>query len=52
MTELIPRSVLFGNPERSSASISPDGQRLAYLAPADGVMNVWVGTVDGRTSSR
>ena len=47
MTELIPRSVLFGNPERSSASISPDGMRLAYLAPADGVMNVWVGAVDG-----
>lgn len=48
MTELIPRSVLFGNPERSSASISPDGLRLAYLAPADGVMNVWVGAVDGQ----
>ena len=37
MTDLIPRSVLFGNPERSSASISPDGLRLAYLAPVDGV---------------
>ncbi len=49
MTDLIPRSVLFGNPERSSASISPDGRRLAYLAPADGVMNVWVGAVDGDT---
>ena len=49
MTDLIPRSVLFGNPERSSASISPDGLRLAYLAPADGVMNVWVGPVaDGQ----
>ncbi len=49
MTDLIPRSVLFGNPERSSASISPDGRRLAYLAPADGVMNVWVGAVDGHS---
>ena len=43
VTDLIPRTVLFGNPERSSASISPDGQRLAYLAPVDGLMNVWVG---------
>src|SRR6185312_929868 len=23
--------------------ISPDGKRLAYLAPVEGVMNVWVG---------
>ena len=52
VTDLIPRSVLFGNPERSSASISPDGQRLAYLAPVDGVMNVWVGDVGGTTSRR
>ena len=43
VTDLIPRTVLFGNPERSSASISPDGQRLAYLAPVDGLMNLWVG---------
>lgn len=30
---LIPRSVLFGNPERSAPEISPDGTMLAYLAP-------------------
>ncbi|HEV8650554.1 MAG TPA: S9 family peptidase [Actinomycetes bacterium] len=44
---LIPRDVLFGNPERVSPSISPAGTRLAYLAPVDGVLNVWVGTVGG-----
>jgi dipeptidyl aminopeptidase/acylaminoacyl peptidase len=44
---LIPREVLFGNPERVSPSISPAGTRLAYLAPDDGVLNVWVGTVGG-----
>jgi len=44
---LIPRDVLFGNPERVSPSISPDGRRLAYLAPVDGVLNVWVGSVGG-----
>jgi dipeptidyl aminopeptidase/acylaminoacyl peptidase len=27
--------------------ISPDGQRLSYLAPVDGVLNVFVGPVDG-----
>ncbi|NNF08581.1 MAG: S9 family peptidase [Candidatus Eisenbacteria bacterium] len=42
MTDLIPRSVLFGNPEKISPRLSPDGQRLAYLAPDEGVMNVWV----------
>jgi dipeptidyl aminopeptidase/acylaminoacyl peptidase len=41
-TALIPRSVLFGNPERSSPQISPDGIMLGYLAPDQGVLNVWV----------
>src|SRR5207244_2835396 len=41
---LIPREVLFGNPEKTSPQISPDGKRLAYLAPDDGVLNVWVRT--------
>ena len=43
---LIPRDVLFGNPYRSQARISPDGARISYLAPVDGVMNVWVGPAD------
>ncbi len=42
MVELIPRNVLFGNPERTSPRISPDGTRLAWIAPRDGVLNVWV----------
>jgi dipeptidyl aminopeptidase/acylaminoacyl peptidase len=42
MVALIPRSVLFGNPERISPQISPDGQTLAWIAPRDGVLNLWV----------
>ncbi|HKH99842.1 MAG TPA: S9 family peptidase [Candidatus Sulfotelmatobacter sp.] len=42
---LIPRAVLFGNPERTSPQISPDGSLLAYLAPDQGVLNVWVRTL-------
>jgi len=42
MVELIPREVLFGNPERVSPAISPDGARLAWIAPYEGVLNVWV----------
>ncbi|MCA9729002.1 MAG: TrmB family transcriptional regulator, partial [Candidatus Eisenbacteria bacterium] len=31
--EMIPREVLFGSPERAAPAISPDGTRLAFLAP-------------------
>jgi dipeptidyl aminopeptidase/acylaminoacyl peptidase len=37
--------VLFGNPVTTSPSISPDGEKMAYLAPVNDVLNVWVGTV-------
>jgi dipeptidyl aminopeptidase/acylaminoacyl peptidase len=43
--DLIPRTVLFGNPERAAVRISPDGKQLAWLAPKDGVLNVWVAPV-------
>ena len=39
---LIPRRHLFGNPNKPSVRLSPDGSRIAYLAPLDGVLNVWV----------
>ncbi|HTO77995.1 MAG TPA: S9 family peptidase [Thermoanaerobaculia bacterium] len=43
---VIPRDVLFGNPERSQPRLSPDGQRLAWLAPdKKNVLQVWVKTV-------
>ena len=41
--KLIPLEVLLGNPERAGAQISPDGKRLSFMAPLDGVMNVFVG---------
>src|SRR5438270_1986144 len=43
--ELIPRKILFGNPVKTNAQISPDGKRMAYLAPVNNVLNVWVGTI-------
>ena len=49
MVDLIPRSVLFGNPERTSPQISPDGGSLAWIAPRDGVLNLWVAAVDGES---
>src|SRR5437868_4820712 len=41
-SELIPRTALFGNPVRTQARLSPDGRYLSFLAPRDGVMNVWL----------
>ena len=49
MAELIPRQVLFGNPERISPRISPDGTRLAWIAPHEGVLNVWVAPAGAET---
>lgn len=43
---LIPRDVLFGNPDKAAARLSPDGQYLSFLAPVDGVLNVWVAPRD------
>jgi dipeptidyl aminopeptidase/acylaminoacyl peptidase len=49
VVELIPRQVLFGNPERVSPHISPDGTRLAWIAPHEGVLNVWVAPASADT---
>lgn len=49
---LIPRDVIFGNPERASVQISPDGSMLSWLAPVDGVLNVWVAPADDLGAAR
>ena len=41
-TPLIPRDAIFGNPERAGAQVSPDGKYISFLAPREGVMNIWV----------
>lgn len=46
MVKLIPRTVLFGNPTRVSPQVSPDGRKLAFIAPLKNVLNVWVGELD------
>jgi len=42
--DIIPREVLFGNPNYASPMLSPDGEYLAFLAPSTdkGVLNVFV----------
>lgn len=43
---LIPREILFGNPEKTSPRLSPDGKYLAYIAPDENnILQVWLRTV-------
>ena len=39
---LIARQALFGNPSKSQGRLSPDGKWVSFLAPRDGVLNIWV----------
>ena len=42
MPNLIPRELLFGNPDVMDVNISPDGKWISYIAPHEGVLNVWL----------
>src|SRR5262245_28696121 len=50
--EILPRRVIFGNPERSAPLISPDGSQIVFTAPVDGVLNVWVGPTNDVSAAR
>src|SRR5579863_3181866 len=39
---LIDRELFFGNPEITSATLSPDGKYLAFVKPWKDTLNVWV----------
>src|SRR4051812_7924523 len=39
---LIAREKFFGNPSRAAGRLSPDGKWLSWIAPRDGVLNIWV----------
>jgi dipeptidyl aminopeptidase/acylaminoacyl peptidase len=41
-SHLIARTALFGNPVRAQARLSPDGRYMSFLAPKNGVLNVWI----------
>ena len=44
--DLLPRRLIFANPERTIVRISHDGTRIAFLAPVDGVLNLWIGPIE------
>lgn len=51
-TPLIERAKLFGNPTRAQGKLSPDGRWLSWIAPSNGVLNVWVAPADAPETAR
>lgn len=51
-TPLIPRLLLFGNPERTDGQIRPDGAYTSFRAPVEGVMNIWIAPADNLAAAR
>ncbi|HEV2080379.1 MAG TPA: S9 family peptidase [Allosphingosinicella sp.] len=49
---LIPREKLFGNPSQTAGRLSPDGKWLSWIAPRDGVLNIWVAPASNPKSAR
>ena len=49
---LIPREHLFGNPTRAQGQISPDGKWLSWLAPYEGVLNIWMAPRDNPDNAK
>jgi dipeptidyl aminopeptidase/acylaminoacyl peptidase len=49
---LIPRDTFFGNPDKAAVRLSPDGRQIAFLAPEDGVLNIWVAPADAPDKAR
>lgn len=45
VNELIPREIIFGNAEKITPRLSPDGTLISFVAPVNEIMNVWVGTM-------
>ncbi|MEK7486803.1 MAG: hypothetical protein AABZ60_20970, partial [Planctomycetota bacterium] len=44
----IPLDILFGNPKRIAPVLSPDGQWITFLAPYEGVLNLWIYSLKAR----
>lgn len=49
---LVPRALLFADPERTSVRLSPDGSQIAYVAPLHGAQNLWLAPAADPSSAR
>ncbi|MBX2879676.1 MAG: S9 family peptidase [Granulosicoccus sp.] len=50
--DIIPRTVLFGNPDRTGVRVSRDGSQISYLASHNDVLNIWVAPIDKPDAAR
>src|SRR3954471_11362476 len=50
--KIIPRDVLFGNPDRAQLRVSHDGKQISFLAPVDGVLNIHVAPIDNVNAAK
>ncbi|HOW86274.1 MAG TPA: S9 family peptidase [Candidatus Aminicenantes bacterium] len=48
---LIPRAIILEESERGNPVLSPSGREIAYIAPENGVGNIWLATV-GKNGDR
>lgn len=39
---IIPRKILFGNPDKIGVKLSYDGKYITYIAPVNNVLNIWL----------
>lgn len=40
--QLIPRSIIFSNPDKIGVKISPDGKNTSFISPNNGVLNIFL----------
>lgn len=52
MVPIIPRKLLFGNPDRAAPRVSPDGHHLAWIAPDEGVLNLWIAPIEDLAAAK
>lgn len=52
VVELIPRKIFFGNPEITQVLLSTDGKWIGYIAPLNGVLNIWVAPSDNISAAK
>jgi dipeptidyl aminopeptidase/acylaminoacyl peptidase len=50
--EVLPRRLIFGALDRSVVRISRDGTRIAFRAPVDGALSLWVAPIDDIANGR
>ncbi|RST64549.1 S9 family peptidase [Candidatus Aquarickettsia rohweri] len=49
---LIPRKILFGNPEKANVQISKDGKHISYLSDKNGALNIFVALLDNLNAAK